>query len=77
MYGFRIGKHNDHVFCALCEGTFYGLRHMYFAGPLLGTDGIAVKRVDHRKPPAAAVGRRKIDDDLAAVAELGTPDVVQ
>jgi hypothetical protein len=38
---------------------------------------LPILHVHHRKPPAAAVGRRKIDDDLAAVAELGTPDVVQ
>ena len=38
---------------------------------------LSILHVDHREPPAAAVGRRKIDDDLAAVAELGTPDVVQ
>ena len=38
---------------------------------------LPILHVDHRKPPGAAIGRRQIDDDLAAIAELWTPDVMQ
>ena len=46
VHRLRVGQHDDHLFSALGESAFDGLRYMDFVGPLLGADRIAVQRVD-------------------------------
>jgi hypothetical protein len=41
----RVGQDDDHLFSAPGESAFYRLRHVYFARPLLGADGIAVQGI--------------------------------
>src|SRR5205823_8651921 len=44
---FGVGQHDDHFSGAPGECALDRLRNPYFLDPLLGTDGIAVQRIDN------------------------------
>lgn len=52
----RVGQDDDHLLRAPGEGAFDGLRHVYFAGPLLGADGVTVQGVQYRVAPRLLPG---------------------
>src|SRR5208337_4100458 len=56
VHGLRVGQHNDHLFSALCESTFDGLRYMDFMSPLLGTDGKSMQGIDDRVATVLVLG---------------------
>ena len=63
--GFGIGQDDDHLVRAQRERAFDGLRYMNLVRPLLGADGVAVQRVDHRIAALLVflvAGRKKNDD---------------
>ena len=65
--GLRVGQHDDHLFGALRECAFDGLRHVDLVRPLLGADGVAVQRVDDGIAAVSCPGvaGRQEDDDVA------------
>ena len=67
VHRLRVGQDDDHLLCALREGTFEGLRHVYLGGPLLSADGVAVQGVDDRIAPGLLlrVARGQEDDRIA------------
>ena len=47
----RVRQHDDHLFCALSESAFDGLRYVYLVAPLLGANRITVQGIYDRIAP--------------------------
>ena len=47
----RVRQHHDHLFGALGESAFDGLRHVDLVAPLLGANGITVQGINDRIAP--------------------------
>src|SRR5205823_10332102 len=64
---FGVGQHDDHFSGAPGECALDRLRNPYFLDPLLGTDGIAVQRIDNGIAAMGAlrVAWRKDNENIA------------